>query len=132
MSELSRHGRPTRVTVIMPFFNENKASPSVVIGVRDALLEASYAPRLLLVDDGSDDDSLLVAAGLASLHEDISYISFPRNFGKDGFSVRLRRLDFRDRREMHWVSLLNFTHLVSRALPARVMELFKLRSCVIN
>ena len=39
--------------------------------------------ELLFIDDGSKDSTLSVIKELAANHEEIKYISFSRNFGKE-------------------------------------------------
>jgi len=75
--------RISKVTVVLPLHNEAENIKAVCLELVGALRSSGYAPRLLLVDDGSTDQSLEVAAGLSALHDEISYISFSRNFGKE-------------------------------------------------
>lgn len=79
----AHYGRISKVTVVLPLHNEAENIKSVCLELVEALTGAGFDPRILLVDDGSTDQSLEVAAGLSSLHSEIGYISFSRNFGKE-------------------------------------------------
>lgn len=72
-----------KVTVVLPLHNEEENIKSVCVELMEALHSADYRPSILLVDDGSTDQSLGVAKQLASSYEQISFISFSRNFGKE-------------------------------------------------
>lgn len=77
----------SKVTVVLPLHNEAENINAICLELLQALSSAGYRPRLLLVDDGSTDQSLKVASKLAGLHEEINYISFSRNFGKEAAIV---------------------------------------------
>ena len=72
-----------KVTVVLPLHNEEENIKSVCIELVEALQSAGYYPSVLLVDDGSTDRSLIEAEALASSYDQISYVSFSRNFGKE-------------------------------------------------
>ena len=76
-------GHISKVTVVLPLHNESESINDVCQEMLVALRGADYLPSLLLVDDGSTDNSLEVIDGLASAHDEINYISFSRNFGKE-------------------------------------------------
>jgi glycosyltransferase involved in cell wall biosynthesis len=75
-------GRPL-VSVVVPVFNEAATVGQVV----DELLALDLRLEVLLVDDGSTDDSPLELARLAELHGDVKILTQPRNRGK-GAAVR--------------------------------------------
>lgn len=72
-----------KVTVVLPLHNEEQNIKSVCVELIESLKIAGYRPSIVLVDDGSTDRSLAAAMDLAASHEEISYISFSRNFGKE-------------------------------------------------
>lgn len=71
------------VTIVMPVHNEAENIATVCQEVIDELENAGHRPKLLLVDDGSTDDSLAKIRTVAQQRESVSYISFSRNFGKE-------------------------------------------------
>lgn len=75
--------RISRVTVVLPLHNEEENIKAVCLELLESLHGGGYSAKLLLVDDGSTDQSLSVVQALASAHDGIRYISFSRNFGKE-------------------------------------------------
>lgn len=72
------------ITVIVPCFNEEASLPyffSVFEQLKKAM--SSVAFELLFVDDGSKDSTLSIIKQLAVEHDEVEYISFSRNFGKE-------------------------------------------------
>ena len=72
------------VTLIVPCYNEEASLPifyDAVCDVADSLPQ--YDMTLLLVIDGSKDDTLSIMRGLADQDERVQYVSFSRNFGKE-------------------------------------------------
>lgn len=72
------------ITVIVPCYNEEKALPIFYTEfnrITDIMHEQSF--ELLLVDDGSKDNTLSEMKSLALKDSRIKYISFSRNFGKE-------------------------------------------------
>ena len=75
------------ISIVVPCYNEQEALP-LYYKAFDALrqkMQAAYPVEfeLILVDDGSRDDTLKIAAGLAGQDGDVKYLSFSRNFGKE-------------------------------------------------
>jgi glycosyltransferase involved in cell wall biosynthesis len=71
------------VSVVVPVFNEAGTVGQVV----DELLELPLRLEILLVDDGSTDDSPAVVAALAERHDAVTVLTQPANRGK-GAAVR--------------------------------------------
>lgn len=72
------------ITVIVPCFNEEASLPyffSAFEQLKKAM--SSVAFELLFVDDGSKDSTLSIIKQLAVEHDEVEYISFSRNFGKE-------------------------------------------------
>lgn len=73
-----------KVTLIVPCYNEAEALPlfqeqlNTVIHTLD-----SYRFEILLINDGSTDDTLSVMKEICNADESYKYISFSRNFGKE-------------------------------------------------
>jgi glycosyltransferase involved in cell wall biosynthesis len=71
------------VSVVVPVYNEAATVGQVV----DELLELPLRLEILLVDDGSTDDSPAVVAALAERHDAVTVLTQPANRGK-GAAVR--------------------------------------------
>ncbi len=72
------------LSLIVPCYNEQEAlCPfiDVLKGVLDDLPD--IRPEVILVNDGSADNTLQVIRGLSEKYEWVRYISFSRNFGKE-------------------------------------------------
>lgn len=72
------------IDLVVPCFNEEEGLEHFVTEtnkVIDTLCEYSF--RYILVNDGSRDKTYLVMKKLASKFDNIKYISFSRNFGKE-------------------------------------------------
>ncbi len=73
-----------QVDIIVPCYNEQEvlttfyAETSRVV---DAI--SGYSFRFILVDDGSSDETIVIMKQLAREHENVRYLSFSRNFGKE-------------------------------------------------
>ena len=74
-----------KLTLIVPCYNESEALPYFYDEVcRIGQELTNYELELLFVDDGSKDDTLSVIKGFAEKDERVKYLSFSRNFGKEG------------------------------------------------
>ncbi len=75
---------PELLSIIVPCLNEQDALPVFLQELR--LVETGQHPtdiEIILIDDGSTDDTLTVMRQLAKQHKEIRYVSFSRNFGKE-------------------------------------------------
>ena len=73
------------LTLIIPCYNESEALPYFYEEVCRVGQELkNYRLELLFVDDGSKDGTLSVIKGFAEQDERVKYLSFSRNFGKEG------------------------------------------------
>ena len=72
-----------RISCVMPAYNEARNLGLVVPQVLTALQALSTHVELLVVDDGSRDDTALVMHGLCAAYPQVSYIQLSRNFGKE-------------------------------------------------
>ena len=73
------------LTLIIPCYNEEKALPffyEEVCRVGEEL--KNYELELLFVDDGSKDRTLELVKDFAETDARVKYLSFSRNFGKEG------------------------------------------------
>ena len=75
------------ISIVIPCLNEEKNILTVCKEVSkvikgDAEL-SNLAFELIFIDDGSDDKTLELIKKLSKDHEEIKFISFSRNFGKE-------------------------------------------------
>lgn len=71
------------ISCVMPAYNEARNLDLVVPQVLAALRALSPRVELILVDDGSRDETVQVARRLGGLHREIVLIELSRNFGKE-------------------------------------------------
>lgn len=75
------------ITILSPAYNEAKSLPLLVSGIdlliRGHFSDGRYCVELLVVNDGSSDDSLDVLAGLRRQYPFVNYLNLSRNFGKE-------------------------------------------------
>lgn len=71
------------ISCVMPAFNEARNLGVVVPHVVTALAALSPNVELIVVDDGSRDNTHEVAQGLVHLHPELVYVRLSRNFGKE-------------------------------------------------
>lgn len=71
------------ISIIVPCYNEQEALTVFYNELTEILSTMDYAYELILINDGSDDGTLEVIQGLANQDNNILFISFARNFGKE-------------------------------------------------
>lgn len=74
-----------KISVVVPCYNEEKALPlfyeELKKNIKDFARNVEF--EILLVNDGSKDNTLNVIKDLAKKDDRVKYISFSRNFGKE-------------------------------------------------
>jgi glycosyltransferase involved in cell wall biosynthesis len=71
------------VSCVLPAFNEAGNLPNVVPEILQALRGLFSTVELIIVDDGSRDDTLKVARSLSQTHPEVVVLELSRNFGKE-------------------------------------------------
>ena len=72
------------VTIVVPCYNEQEALPIFYKEITNVFSEMELSDyNVVLVNDGSKDDTLSIMKEIASQDGHITYISFSRNFGKE-------------------------------------------------
>lgn len=90
---------PPDLSIIIPAFNEESRLPRTLTRVREYFVAKDLSPgrlEILIVDDGSTDNTLCVAKEWAREMPSVRVISNGKNRGK-GFSVRHGMLEARGR-----------------------------------
>ncbi len=73
-----------KISVLIPVYNEAGNIHTIHKAIHDFFLEMpQYSHDLIFIDDGSTDLSVLQIRKLSSEYQNVAYISFSRNFGKD-------------------------------------------------
>ncbi len=70
------------LSIVVPLLNEAESLPELVAWIRRVLTGAGLSYEVLLVDDGSTDDSWAVIEALAAADGALRGIRFNRNYGK--------------------------------------------------
>ncbi len=73
----------TLLSLIVPCYNEEKALPIFYEETVKVLSDMDADYEILLINDGSKDQTLSIMKELAGKDEHIRYFSFSRNFGKE-------------------------------------------------
>ena len=74
-----------KISLIVPCFNEEEMIPifyNEIVKTFDTILKG-YQKEIIFVDDGSKDNSLTEMKQVSENDNDVKYISFSRNFGKE-------------------------------------------------
>jgi polyisoprenyl-phosphate glycosyltransferase len=77
------HEPATSISIVSPVFNESKGLSVFVDRVEEALRDTGLEYEIVLVDDGSQDDSWDVIAELAMKDPHVRGVELSRNFGKE-------------------------------------------------
>ena len=70
------------ISVVVPLYNEEESLPELVEWIERVMREHAYTFEIILVDDGSSDNSWPVIEALAKERPFIHAIRFRRNYGK--------------------------------------------------
>ena len=78
-----RQQRTPTVSCVLPAFNEAGNLPNVVPDILKTLQGLFSAVEIIIIDDGSRDDTLKVARRLGETHPEVVVLELSRNFGKE-------------------------------------------------
>ncbi len=72
------------IDIVVPCYNEQEMI-STFYNVTEEIVSKIENTHFtfIFINDGSNDDSLLIMKGLASTYDNVRYVSFSRNFGKE-------------------------------------------------
>jgi glycosyltransferase involved in cell wall biosynthesis len=70
------------ISVVIPLFNEDESLPELVAWVERVCSENSFAHEVIMIDDGSTDNSWQVIEDLCNKYNTVRGIRFQRNYGK--------------------------------------------------
>ena len=72
-----------KVALIVPCYNEQEALPIFYEEVMKVVTTMNCQYELIFVNDGSKDNTLSILKDFVAKNENVTYISFSRNFGKE-------------------------------------------------
>ena len=73
-----------KITIVVPIYNEEEAIPIFYEEIKKVSKKMEeYKFEYIFVEDGSKDNSLEILKELSNKDEDVRFISFSRNFGKE-------------------------------------------------
>lgn len=70
------------ISIVIPLFNEEESLPELVEWIGKVCTEHSFSHEVIMVDDGSTDNSWQVVEDLSARHKAVKGIKFQRNYGK--------------------------------------------------
>lgn len=70
------------ISVIVPLYNEEESIPELVDWINKVMYENNFSYEVILVDDGSKDNSWAEIQKLAETYGSVRAIKFKRNYGK--------------------------------------------------
>lgn len=73
----------SKISIIVPCYNEQEALPFFYKEAVRVLNDMKVSYEIILVNDGSKDQTLDVMKQLASSDDNVAYLSLSRNFGKE-------------------------------------------------
>lgn len=71
-----------QISVVVPLFNEEESLPELCKWIKEVMDQNRFSYEIILVDDGSSDNSWQVVKSLISANHSIKGIKFRRNYGK--------------------------------------------------
>lgn len=80
---MNRTRQSPSISCVIPAFNEASNLGTVLPHVLATLASLSRRIELIVVDDGSRDDTAAVMQGLCASHPEVVYLKLSRNFGKE-------------------------------------------------
>ncbi|MDF7812352.1 glycosyltransferase family 2 protein [Hymenobacter sp. YC55] len=82
MSKRPSHSFPVELSIVIPLLNEAESLPELTSWIRRVLAQHGLTYEVILVDDGSTDNSWEVIEELAEIDTHVRGIRFNRNYGK--------------------------------------------------
>jgi|TARA_B110001452_G_scaffold265415_1_gene270017 glycosyltransferase involved in cell wall biosynthesis len=70
------------ISVLIPLYNEEESLPELCSWIKKVMLENNYSYEVLLLDDGSKDNSWSVIENLSLENKSVKGVKFRRNYGK--------------------------------------------------
>ena len=71
------------INILIPCFNEEQNIKKIIDEIDFVFKESGILHEIILIDDGSNDDTIKVINEVVLHNNKIKFIEFSRNFGKD-------------------------------------------------
>ncbi len=74
---------PTKdISIVVPLYNEEESLPELCAWISRIMLENNFSYEVILIDDGSKDNSWKIIEALSKDNSNLKGIKFRRNYGK--------------------------------------------------
>ncbi|MEZ5028333.1 MAG: glycosyltransferase family 2 protein [Ferruginibacter sp.] len=70
------------LTIVIPLYNEEESLPELVAWIESVMQQNNFSYEVIMIDDGSTDNSWNVIEQLRTGNTNIKGIKFQRNYGK--------------------------------------------------
>ena len=70
------------ISIVIPLYNEAESLPELIEWIETVCTKNALASEIILIDDGSTDQSWAVTEALAKRYQNIRAVKFARNYGK--------------------------------------------------
>jgi glycosyltransferase involved in cell wall biosynthesis len=70
------------ISIVVPLLNEEESLPELVHWIKKVMTTYQFTFEIILVDDGSKDNSWHVIQELSEIHPEVKGIKFRKNYGK--------------------------------------------------
>ena len=70
------------LSIVIPLLNEEESLPELAAWIERVMLANNYSYEIIMIDDGSTDNSWKIIEGLRANNSHIKGIKFQRNYGK--------------------------------------------------
>src|SRR5690606_3744626 len=71
-----------QISVVVPLYNEEESLPELVSWIDSVMQKNNFSYEVIMVDDGSKDNSWSVVQSLRAQYPQVKAIRFKRNYGK--------------------------------------------------
>jgi glycosyltransferase involved in cell wall biosynthesis len=70
------------ISIVVPLYNEEESLPHLIEWIERVMNENNFSYEVLLIDDGSKDNSWVVIEQLSAKNPNVKGVKFRRNYGK--------------------------------------------------
>ena len=70
------------ISIVVPLYNEEESLPHLIEWIERVMRENNFSYEVLLIDDGSKDNSWAVIEQLSQKNPNVKGVKFRRNYGK--------------------------------------------------